>query len=93
MIADNEESTMLNLEKIPSFEEFKANEKKNKIKINNISNKNGNTYFNRKLVNSNDNKKYKRKKISIQDYNVFEKNEQKECGCININSYELCNVF
>ena len=92
MIAENEKSTMLTFEDISSFEEFKKNEKKNKIKIYNISNKNRYKYFKR-LINSNDNKKIKRKKISIQDYNVFEKNEEKKCGCININTHEYCNAF
>ena len=92
MIADNEKSTK-NLEKIPSFEEFKSNEKKNQIKFDNISNKNGNKYFNRKLINSDDNKKHKRKKISIQDFNFFEKNEENKSGCANITAHELCNIF
>jgi len=93
MIAENEKSSMQTFEIIPSLEEFKTNEKKNKIKIYNISNKNGNKYFKRKLINSSDNKKYIRKKISIQDYDVFEKNEQKKCGCASIISHELCNAF
>ena len=92
MIAENEKTTMLTFEDISSFEEFKKNEKKNKIKIYNISNKNRYKYFKR-LINSNDNKKIKRQKISIQDYNVFEKNEQEKFGCNNISAREYCNVF
>ena len=41
---------MLTFEDISSFEEFKKNEKKNKIKIYNISNKNRYKYFKR-LIN------------------------------------------
>jgi hypothetical protein len=91
MIVDNGKSAKLNLENIPSFEEFKTDEKKNQIKIDNISNKNGNKYFNRKLINSSD-CKHKRNRISIQDYNFFEKNEQKKYGC-NFTAHEVCNVF
>ena len=91
MIADNEKSAKLNIENILSLEEFKVDEKKNQIKIDNISNKNGNKYFNRKLINSSD-CKHKRNRISIQDYNFFEKNEQKKYGC-NFTAHEVCNVF
>ena len=78
IVASYEKPTEINL-KNTNLEEFKANENKNKI--NNISIKNRNKFF--------DNKQSRR----IYNYSFFEIKEQKKCGCIGDNGQQLCYIF
>jgi len=78
IVTSNEKPTEINL-KNTNFEEFKANENKNRI--NNISITNRNKFS--------DNKQSRR----IYNYSFFEIKEQKKCGCIGDNGQQLCYIF